>query len=89
MHASKEPLVRSMMGTVQQIAFSFNMSAQWLRVFQAELGLEEDAQAGMNSRTNLHSLCEIKLSICGKKMGMAKPDATCCPSNMLTTSSDH
>ena len=47
------------MDTVQQIAFSFTYSAQRLRVVQAELDLNEDAQSGVNNRTNLQSLCEI------------------------------
>ena len=50
------------MDTVQQIAFSFNFSTQRLRVFQAELELDEDAQADMNNITKLQSLCEIRLS---------------------------
>ena len=49
-----------MMNTVQQIAFNF--SAQRLRVFQADLESDEDAQAGSNNRTNLQSLCNIRLS---------------------------
>ena len=57
-YASKESLVRSMMDTLQQIAFCFNYSAKRLRVLQAELELEEDAKAGMNNRTKLQSLCE-------------------------------
>ena len=56
------PLVRSMTDTVQRIAFSFNVSTQRLRVFQAALGLDEDAQVDMNNITNLQSLCEIRLS---------------------------
>ena len=43
----------TMMDTVQQIAFSFNFSAQRLRFFQAEFELDEDAHAGMNNITNL------------------------------------
>ena len=34
-----------MLDTLQQCAFSFNYSAQRLRIFQAELELDEDAQA--------------------------------------------
>ena len=55
------PPVRSMTDTVQRITFSFNFSAQRLPVFQAELGLDEDAQVDMNNITNLQSLCEIRL----------------------------
>ena len=56
-HASKEPLGRSMMDTVQHIAFSFDYLAQpqRLHVFQVELELKEDAQAGMNNRSNMQS----------------------------------
>ena len=52
-HATKESLVRSMMDTLQQIAFCFNYSAKRMRVLQAELELDEDAKAGMNNRTKL------------------------------------
>ena len=48
------------MDPVKQIAFSFNYSAKGWRVFQAELELDEDAQAGMNNRTYLQLLCEIR-----------------------------
>ena len=48
------------MDTVQQIAFSFNYSAHRLRIFQVELELDDDAQAGMNNITTLQSLCEIR-----------------------------
>ena len=37
-------------------------SAQRVRVFQAELDLGEDAQAGMHNIINLQSLCEIRWS---------------------------
>ena len=56
-HASTEPLVRTMMDTVQHIAFSFNYSAKRLRALQAELELDEGAQAGMRNRAKLQSLC--------------------------------
>ena len=51
-----------MTDTVQRITFSFNFSTQRLRVFQAELELDEDAQADMNNIPNHQSLCEIRLS---------------------------
>ena len=53
-HASKEPLFRSMMDTVEQTAFSGHYSAQRLHVYQAELKLDEDSQAGMNDITNVY-----------------------------------
>ena len=59
-HANKVPLVRSMMATIQQITFFFNYSAQRLHIFQAELQLEENGQAGVNNITNLQSLCQIR-----------------------------
>ena len=37
-------------------------STHRLCVFQAELELYDDAQAGMNNITNMQSLCEIRLS---------------------------
>ena len=87
-------------------AFSSNYSAQRLCFFHTDLGLDEDAHAGMNNRTNLQSLCEIRWSsrtnaLCTFKFaciavitsleyleedGTVKPDATCCPSDMLTSS---
>ena len=79
--ASKEQLVRSLMDTVQQIAFSFTYSAQWLRVFQAgpdldedaQVGMNKDAQACMNSMTNLQSLYEIKWSCLANALYAFKP----------------
>ena len=53
-----ESLARSMMDTLQQIAFCFNYPAKRLRVLQVELELDVDAKAGMNSGTKLQSLCE-------------------------------
>ena len=50
LHANKESLVRSIMDTLQQIAVCFNYSAKRLRVLQAELELDEDANAGMNNK---------------------------------------
>ena len=61
-HTSKEPLVKCMMDTIQQIAVSFNYVAKGLHALQAELELDEDAQAGMNNITNLQSLCETRWS---------------------------
>ena len=49
------------MVTVQQIAFSFNYSAERLRVFQAELELNKDAHVGLNNRTDLQTLRETRL----------------------------
>ena len=59
-HASREPLIRTMMETVQQIAFSFNYSAKRLHALQAQLELDGDARAAMNKRTKLQSLCETR-----------------------------
>ena len=61
-HAGTEPLVRTMMDTVQQIAFSLKYSAKRLRALQAELELDEGAQAGMRNRTKLQWLCETRWS---------------------------
>ena len=62
MSASRVPLVRNMMGTVQENAFSFDYSANMLRVVQAELEIDVVVQAGMNNVTNLQSHCDIKWS---------------------------
>ncbi len=55
-----EALIRTMMETVQQIAFSFNYSAKRLHALQAQLDLDGDARAAMNNRTQLQSLCETR-----------------------------
>ena len=58
-HASKEPLVISMMDSVQQIVFFVFCSAKRLRDLQAELEFDEDAQAGKNNRYELHIFSTI------------------------------
>ena len=59
MRASKEPLVFSMMDSVQQIVFFVFCSTKRLRDLQAELEFDEDAQAGMNNRYELHIFSTI------------------------------
>ena len=83
-HASKDPLVRSTMDTVQQIAFSFNYAQPRGCISR----FIEVAHAGMNNRTNLQLPCEIRWSSRANalyennmtQMGSARPYATCCPS---------
>ena len=59
-HASDEPLVRNMMRTVQEIAFSFNYSAKRLLRFQESLENDAESKLAMEKRTKLQSLCETR-----------------------------
>ena len=59
MHASKEPLVISMMDSVQQIVFFVFCSTKRLRSLQAELEVDGDEQAGKNKRYELHIFSTI------------------------------
>ena len=59
-HASDEPLVRTMMRTVQEIAFSFNYSAKRLLRFQESLENDAESKLAMEKRTKLQSLCETR-----------------------------
>ena len=59
-HASDEPLVRNMMRTVQEIAFSFSYSAKRLLRFQESLENDAESKLAMENRTKLQSLCETR-----------------------------
>ena len=59
-HASDEPLVRNMMRTVQEIAFSFSYSAKRLLRFQESLENDAESKLAMEKRTKLQSLCETR-----------------------------
>ena len=54
--------MKCMTDKIQQIAVSFNYLAKGLYALQAELELDEDAQAGTNNITNMQSLCETRWS---------------------------
>ncbi|XP_060574771.1 zinc finger MYM-type protein 1-like [Ruditapes philippinarum] len=59
-HASKEPLARNMMGTVQEIAFLFDYSAKRLFQFQASLAENDHERVEMEKRKKLQTLCETR-----------------------------
>lgn len=59
-HACRLPLIRNMMDTLQQVAFSFKYSAKRLAVYDDELSENEDALAKMNRKTKLQALCETR-----------------------------
>lgn len=52
-HACKEPLVRHMMNTLQEIAFMFDYSAKKLGIFKEHLANDELAKANMDGHQNL------------------------------------
>ncbi|CAG2237753.1 unnamed protein product [Mytilus edulis] len=62
-HSSKEPCVRNMMGTVQDIAFAFDYSAKRLNAFATELSnCDENVKEAMEKRSKLTTLCETRWS---------------------------
>lgn len=61
-HSSSLPCVRTVMATVQDIAFSFDYSAKRLAKFKSDLSTNENAQQEMEKRTKLRTLCETRWS---------------------------
>ena len=59
-HACKEPLVRNMLGTLQQIAFAFDYSAKRLLAFQDCRSQDAAVREEMERRTKLRTLCEMR-----------------------------
>ena len=59
-HSSSEPCVRTMMATVQGIAFAFGYSAKRLNAFADELETDETVKENMERRTKLKTLCETR-----------------------------
>ncbi|XP_060063626.1 zinc finger MYM-type protein 1-like [Ylistrum balloti] len=61
-HSSSQACVRTIMGTVQDIAFAFDYSAKRLQYFKNELLGDQNAKDQMESRTKLRTLCETRWS---------------------------
>ncbi|MES9906785.1 MAG: DUF4371 domain-containing protein [Sedimenticola sp.] len=61
-HSSNDTSVRTMMATVQDVAFAFDYSAKRLTAFTAELGGDEKTKELMDRRTKLRTLCETRWS---------------------------
>ena len=59
-HACKEPLVRNMLGTPQQITFAFHFSAKRLLAFQECLSQDAAVRVEMERRAKLRTLCETR-----------------------------
>ena len=59
-HASKEPLVRNMLSTLQTIAFAFDYSAKRLLAFQESLRQDVLVREEMERRAKLRTLCETR-----------------------------
>ena len=59
-HSCKEPLVRNMLGTLQQIAFAFHYSAKRLLAFQECLSQDAAVRVEMERRAKLRTLCETR-----------------------------
>ena len=59
-HACKDPLVRNMFDTVQQIAFAFSYSAKRLLAFNEELEANDATAQEMGRRVKLQNLCETR-----------------------------
>lgn len=61
-HSSKEACVRTMMSTVQDIAFAFEYSSKRLEAFSDELQSDDNTKDQMENRTKLRTLCETRWS---------------------------
>ena len=61
-HACKEPLVRNMLNTLQQVAFAFDYSAKRLLAFKEALAQDDLAREEMQRRSKLRTLCETRWS---------------------------
>ncbi|XP_052778692.1 zinc finger MYM-type protein 1-like [Mya arenaria] len=59
-HSSKLPCVRTMMSTVQDIAFAFDYSAKRLTTFADELSEDVVTKQSMEGRQKLKTLCETR-----------------------------
>ena len=59
-HSSKLPCVRTMMSTVQDIAFAFDYSAKRLTAFADELAKDAATKEVMDGRQKLKTLCETR-----------------------------
>ena len=59
-HECKEPLVRTVMNTIQMIAFAYDYSAKRLTAFNEALNQDELAKAQMDNRRKLKTLCETR-----------------------------
>ena len=60
-HASKLPLVRNIMDTMQEATLAFKFSAKRLFVFKEQLGDNPVAREEMGRRSKLKVLCETHL----------------------------
>ena len=61
-HSSKEPCVRNMMSTVQEIVLKFDYSAKRLTAFTDELSENQNVKDQLERRTKLRTLCETRWS---------------------------
>ena len=59
-HASKLPLVRNIMDTMQEVTLAFKFSAKRLLVFKEQLGDNPVAREEMGRRSKLKVLCETR-----------------------------
>ena len=59
-HASKLPVVRNIMDTMQAVSLAFNFSAKRLLVFEEQLGNNAAVREEMGRRSKLKVLCETR-----------------------------
>ncbi len=59
-HSCRLPLVRNMMDTIQQISYSFKVSAKRLDIYDNELQQNAEAKANVDKKTKLQVLCETR-----------------------------
>ncbi|XP_033739147.1 52 kDa repressor of the inhibitor of the protein kinase-like [Pecten maximus] len=59
-HACKEPLVRNIMDTIQQISFCFNESGKRTVFFRDELAENDEVKEDMGRRAKIQTLCDTR-----------------------------
>ena len=59
-HASKLPLVKNIMDTMQEVTLAFKFSAKRFLVFKEQLGDNPVAREEMGRRSKLKVLCETR-----------------------------
>ena len=59
-HSCKDASVRTLMGTIQDIAFAFDYSAKKLQAFYDQLADDDNTRDALDGRRKLRTLCETR-----------------------------
>ncbi len=63
-HASKLPIIRDIMDTMQVVSLSFKFSAKCLLLFEEQLGNSAAVREEMGRRSKLKVFCETRWASC-------------------------